>query len=117
MTRDLKQLETLKTKAQDEVNDYSKQIEALVQKRKESQTMLSDIQKQINEILSEVVVSEHAILRYFERVLGYDIEDIKNKILPEEIKPKIKELTNCEYPVDGFYIVSKNNKIVTVVKK
>lgn len=31
----------------------------------------------------QIVISEHCIIRYFERVLGYDLDEIKSKILAE----------------------------------
>jgi hypothetical protein len=72
------------------------------------------ISNKINDILTTVSVTDHAVLRYIERVLGYDIEEIKKKILPEEIIPAIKQLTNCDYPLDGFKIIVRSNKVVTV---
>jgi hypothetical protein len=47
----------------------------------------SNFEKQIKSIensMREPIVSDHAIVRYFERVLGVDIADVKKEILKEE---------------------------------
>ena len=66
-----------------------------------------------------LVISEHAILRYIERVLGVNIEEIKSDILGGT---KIHSLPNGEYPVDSevtpkHRIRVRNNIVVTVITK
>jgi chromosome segregation ATPase len=63
----------------------------------------------------QVIVSEHAILRYFERVLKFNIEEIKEKIAPKEVIDKIKLLGNGLYPANGHRLKVRNGTIVTVV--
>lgn len=66
---------------------------------------------------SEFEVTDHAIIRYFERVLGIDIEAAKDNILT----PKIKEAATLlggtgSFPSeDGFTVRMKNYTIITVI--
>lgn len=114
--KDLKQLETIKKKTEGKIELLDQEIKRLMDEKAGARNTLKQIQTQIESLLTDVVVSEHAIIRYFERYLGYNIDEIKQTILPENIKDKIKFLRNCEYPVNGFSIVVKENKVVTLYK-
>ncbi len=62
-------------------------------------------------------VSDHAIVRYFERVMGVDLEEVTDKILPPEMEESVEILGSGHFPVnDGeFKIVVKNGVVVTVL--
>jgi len=63
-----------------------------------------------------IKVSEHAIVRYFERVKGYDIEQIEKDILSEQVLRLVATLGgNGSYPNDGFSVLMKNYTVTTVV--
>ena len=84
------------------------------------QKTIKSIQNKIVKYNSKdnIEVSEHAIIRYFERVLGYDIEQIKSKILTNEIISLTQTLGgNGSYPNDGFKIILKNFTVVTLLKE
>jgi hypothetical protein len=67
-------------------------------------------------IENNLSVTDHAIVRYFERVLGYDIEEIKAKILPDgKAVDNISKLGNCVYPIDNFKVRIVNCKVITVL--
>ena len=64
---------------------------------------------------SDIIISEHAILRYIERVLNIDIEQIKSKIQESIEIDQIKVLGNGIYPItDSTKAVIRNNVIVTI---
>ena len=69
--------------------------------------------------IGEIVISEHAILRYLERVDKVDMELVKKQILSESVLDLIEKLggNNGEYPVKegGFKIKLKNKTVVTVL--
>lgn len=80
---------------------------------------LNDIKNKIKKVEdnSNIMISDHAILRYLERVMGIDIEMIKKEILPEKSKQTIQTLGNGTYPINNKYkIVVKNNTIVTITE-
>lgn len=63
-------------------------------------------------------VSDHALVRYFERVLGFDMDIIKKSLLPIEVLDKICLLKNCEIPMSAngkdIRLIVCNNKIITI---
>lgn len=93
---------------------------------------LSTIQKGINSKLArikelekefkklsqnnELIVSEHAILRYLERVKELDLEEVTNSILNEKAMELYEKLENSsgKYPADGFNLVIKDNVVITI---
>jgi hypothetical protein len=82
---------------------------------------IEEIEKGISE--GEITISEHAFLRYFERVLGYDLEQITKEILTDQVMELTEKLGgNGSYPTgkmnsEGkeYRITIKNNMVVTVV--
>lgn len=63
-----------------------------------------------------IKVSEHAIVRYFERVKGFDISEIGKEILSVEVLSLVEKLGgNGTYPNKDFKILMKNNTVTTVV--
>lgn len=62
-------------------------------------------------------ITDHAIVRYFERVLGVNIEEVKRQILPEEDEKallKLKAIGVVDLGTHKITVVER--RIVTVVK-
>jgi hypothetical protein len=68
-----------------------------------------------------VTVTEHAIVRYFERVEGRDIALIRAAILPDDLKKQISDAVNGEFPheIDNVpvMLVVKNKAVITINPK
>lgn len=63
----------------------------------------------------EIRVSEHAIIRYLERVGGMDIEAIERQILSEDVLNSIKTFGgNGTYPSGEYKAIVKDYVIVTI---
>lgn len=61
------------------------------------------------------VVTDHALIRYIERVLGYDLEAVKALILtPDRIK--MIEAGAMDIRGDGYVLKIKNGTVITVIK-
>ena len=60
-------------------------------------------------------ISDHAIVRYLERVKGMDIEAIKKEILPPHVHADTKVMGNGYYPVNGKHKVRVKNGVVITV--
>lgn len=61
------------------------------------------------------VITDHALLRYVERVLHYDISALRD-YLYKSIVPKDGFIIDGKYPINGgIRIVVTNNKAVTVL--
>lgn len=114
----IKGLNTQLKKAEAKLESVKTEIE---NKKKEKDFFNSTIQSLKSKIKNlesngEVKVTEHAIIRYFERVLGVDINEVQGQILTNEVHSLIKNMGgNGTYPNKNFKVIVKNNCIVTVV--
>jgi len=64
----------------------------------------------------DIPVTDHAVVRYLERVRGVDILRIRKAICPPDVKNMALAMGKGDYPVKNkFYSRVVNNKIVTVI--
>lgn len=88
--------------------------------RKQSAKINAEIikSKQRIEVLKKnnkgVKISDHAILRYLERVKHIDIEAIKKEMLPYDRIDAIVILGDGKFPINKCTAVVKNNTIITI---
>jgi predicted nucleic acid-binding Zn-ribbon protein len=79
----------------------------------------NDLRKQIQRLEGngEIKVTEHAILRYLERVEGLDLKAIEEKIITDQIRELVRELGGSgEFPSnEGFLVRMKNYTIITII--
>lgn len=62
-------------------------------------------------------VSEHALLRYFERVKGFDLSQIEKEILTESVLKLVDILGgDGTYPNEDHSVVMKNYTVTTIVE-
>jgi hypothetical protein len=97
--------QTIVAQGQQELSFKSKQIIALKEK--------------INQISQkrEIVLSDHALIRYVERVLGVDLDAAKAAIITDELRKMVDTLGgNGSYPMTGFIVKMKDSVITTVIK-
>lgn len=76
---------------------------------------LQKIRNQISTIQKEVIVSEHAVIRYIERVMGIDIKEIERIIVDEQTEKIIKEMKPKRLNRGDFSILIKENQVTTVI--
>lgn len=63
--------------------------------------------------ISRPTITDHAILRYCERLLGFDLELIRGQILKSIPADK---LIDGKYPlIEGGKAVIKNKRVVTII--
>lgn len=63
-------------------------------------------------------ISDHAFVRYFERVLGYDLKFMENEILTEQVRSSVALLGgNGEFRVQNHCLIVQNNCVVTVTNR
>lgn len=116
-SQELKQLQSRKSKLEVKIKDLS--ITAKESQRDYSKAMgqLKAVEQEIKGFADvEVVVSEHALLRYMERVMGFDLEMVRSAILNPDNLMMIQKLGSGRYPLPGGgRIVVKDNVIVSIV--
>lgn len=60
-------------------------------------------------------ISDHAIVRYLDRGMGIDLDELKLEIMPD--LKSVEALGNGDYPIQqGCKARVYNGKVVTVVK-
>jgi hypothetical protein len=115
--RNLKKLQTQYKKACEDFTLLNNEIKL---KQKTLNNILKyrdNLKEQIDRFddKKEIQVSEHAILRYLERVKGMDITELQKEILTESVLKMIDVLGgNGTYPADGFSVVIRDNTVVTI---
>jgi len=91
----------------------------LQQKMRSKQSSVQSLRDKIKKLENPVVpqVSEHALYRYCERVLGINYDDIRAEILSNAT---VAMLTACggtlkyRNPEKGYIVVFKNNMALTI---
>lgn len=61
-----------------------------------------------------VLVTEHAMLRYLQRVKGVDLEAIRREILPESLEKVVKQIKKGVFPLQTHKVVVKDHVVVTI---
>lgn len=114
----LKSLQVKRRKLQDEINQHSRDVSQGQRKLAIMKRELESLNKSIDNVSKKgIVVTEHAILRYFQRVLGFDTNAIAKKIISDKAKGFIEELGDGKYPSGDLMIVVKNNCVVSLMKQ
>lgn len=64
----------------------------------------------------EVLITDHAVLRYLERYCGVDIESVKRWILAGGRGELVRKMRSGRFPIDaGAKLVAKDGVIITIV--
>lgn len=117
-SQELKRLQSL-------LNQLQLEFKALQESGTRLKMEIATKEKQIKEVEQKIhtlkganeniIVSEHAIIRYLERVYKLDLEKIKGEILPTTIAQQAKVIGNGRYGVVDYTLLIKDNVVVTVL--
>lgn len=117
----IKKLHSLLAKTQLEKQNLQEQKSVLQSKIDKVTNRIKKYEEEIEQLTqqsSSLIVSEHALLRYLERVYKLDLQKIEKEILPKDLEVKIKSLGNGTYSCgDSYSIKVKNNVVVSVLEK
>lgn len=113
----LKSLQTYKSKLEGELPVLKKQMKEASSAFNKAQNTIANLEAEIKAFQEhkELIVSEHALLRYIERVMGIDLESVKQGIV-EQATPQYDLFGRVDgkYPIECGRVVVSNNTIVTV---
>jgi hypothetical protein len=59
-------------------------------------------------------VTDHAVLRYIERVLGFDVDAIRERIMTRQVRDAIRSRAGA-VTVDGYRYEIKAGAVVTIM--
>jgi TolA-binding protein len=114
----LKQLHSQASKIEGDIESLDMERNRINKEMVNKREQLKEIKAKITSIHEhnkDLLVSEHAIIRYLERVEGFNFHEIRHKIITEKLKEQFKVLGNGTYPIDGkFSVKIQNNVIVTI---
>jgi hypothetical protein len=113
----LKGLQTQLNKAEGEFESLKLQQNDLIGTIQHKKRQIEEMKNKITilQTTKKIVVSEHAIFRYLERVEKMDINTIIEKIVPEHIREMVEYLGSGSYPVDGKFSIKVKNNVVTTI--
>ncbi len=94
---ELKKLSTLQSKLQGEMEFLKNQKKLLTKEITAKNEQINNIKHEIARLKKQsqdLIISEHAILRYMERVIKLDIAAFANSVLTDEIRNEHKLIGN-----------------------
>ena len=114
----LKRLNTTKSDLERQLQAAREAQQEAAETAKRVQDELVVLEKQEQQLTESVVVSEHAIVRYFERILGFNLDEIKAQIMPDTVARQVQTLQSGIFPVgnngSAFRVRVRNRVAVTL---
>lgn len=118
LSQDLKFLQTKLAKLQSQRDILKKEVNDKKSTLGNLELEIKSLQEAIDKMTAgndDLIFSEHSILRYIERVMGIDIEELKEKILPKKERQSIlKTSSTLNFKKDGVSFRIKDGVIVTI---
>ena len=114
----VKKFETMKNEIVGKITGLKEQKKIVEKEISTLEESLKSLEQKINNLQnSDLIVSEHAIIRYIERVIGINIEEIVEKIATEKMKKMVECCGNGLYPSENgdFKLKINNNVVVTIL--
>jgi predicted transcriptional regulator len=109
-THEIKSLMTRIKTSKQSIEKINSELSSMLAHHNSLESRLKDLQSKE----AGLVVTEHAMLRYLERVIGLDLNDIREEIITDQLKKQWGALGSGKYPVKNFKVVIKQNMIVTI---
>ena len=115
----ISQLKVIEDDIESLANQKKNILGTISSKNKLKKKLKAELDKSKFEDDGDVIVSDHAIVRYLERIEGIDIEAIRKKIIGDgRINQAVKTLENGSFPSeDGTFTLRVRDKVVVTVIK
>lgn len=115
---EIKELQTRIAKQEAVVASLREEMRIAASNHGSADMLLNNLRNRLKELTTEApepTVTEHALLRYCERLYGIDLEKVKADILTPATIAKINALKSAKLEIGpGVYIVVKQRVVVTV---
>ena len=103
------------SKNMEELNNVCTELDRLTERKKHLVSQTEEYKRERDK--RGIVVTDHSIVRYFERVLKYNIREIKEKIIKQDLKERYRIMGNGIFDQGEFRVVLKDNTIITILNK
>jgi predicted nuclease with TOPRIM domain len=113
---ELKELQVRLTKLQVEIKNLEKDKSYIINEIIDKKNKLNSLRQKIKNLtIKEPIISEHAMLRYIERIMNINLDDIANRILTKENLEIIKLTGNCKIKSEGIELIVKDSCVISVL--
>lgn len=115
----IKHLQVSITKLQGEIANLTYDAKRINEDIGSKKAQIQSIQERLTHLQKEsgdVMLSEHAIIRYLQRVYRLDLEKLSSEILTKELKSTILSLGNGTYAQGEYRVKVIDNTIVTILE-
>ena len=116
----IKNLQVMITKIKLEIDDLKTQQRSISESMNKKLSMLQKYEEDVQSIkerAKDLILSEHAILRYLERVYKLDTNKLYEEIITEDLKLNYSKLGNGSYAIDSCMVKIVDNVVVTILEK
>ena len=117
MSAKLKQLQQKDKILESEIIELSNKVKSFQRTLNKLHKERNIIKSSIDNLTKDFVVSEHALIRYFERVKGYDLNEISKDILSiSNLEATYEALGNGKYSNKDLQckLIIKDKVVVTI---
>ncbi len=123
---ELKALRSRLSSAQAELAASEQITKDLQSKASNSQRQTADWRSKVQQLAAQIeeataiapepIVTEHAMLRFLERVYGIDLNQIKETILTQGLVMAVNQFKSGKFPIEGYECraVVKDRTIITI---
>lgn len=113
-----KEIRSAKTYYNQKLSNMEQYLETVKKGINEAREFLSQLDNKEKQLTCEdkpILISDHSILRFLERVHEIDIEGIKDDIRRRcEVDIKLKGMIDGTYCIDGLRVIVQDRVIVTI---
>lgn len=117
LSQEIKAIQSRLTIAEAEFNAARDDVREAQRKESSARNRRDALKAQLAKLTEkpkEVIVTEHAILRYIERVYGIDLEEIRSRMLSGNVLSLIDQFGSGKIPCEGGRLIVKDRTVVTV---
>ena len=114
----IKQYQTLISKAKLDKEQLTEEYRALQSKMDKANSLIKRYQGELDKVVSKsnsLIVSEHAMLRYLERVYKLDLLKIEQEIASKNLYVQVEALGNGTYSCDESYSAKVVDGVVVTI--
>ena len=115
-TQQVKGYKTQISKLEAEVSVVKQEIKIKRDELQRKEKHIAELHAKIKKLQNKggLKVSEHAIVRYLERVKGIDMEQLENEIANDQVKELVTKFKQGTFPAGNFSVVVKDNTVITI---